>query len=443
MRLFQTANLISILFLPKNIFATISSIQNNLILKKYAPNVLYDFLSVGSDGQSDQDIFNLYTHGCWCARLTLTPYSEYLGGSDPYDELDHICKDWIQTRYCNDVLPGGSCFSSDADLLAASSYTLSFELDNISDATCESDTTSSTCGFDTCKIDNFYLQRIRNFLNDDNLPYSHLQVQSAGTCVNIIQNLDQNRICLGEVPDLFVTEAVDCYCLNGVVDSITTAGKCPVQSAELCESCNDNYRLDSNGLSCELAIIDCVCENGEANLLDNGSCTENLPTSCSVCDADYQLDSSTIGISSTGDSCSEIPELSILTPTVSEESLSEETYPTICVEAEPYDAAKYQCLNRNTDINYCNNVLNNQQACNIFRSCMTGGTNKCPDTCNQMLKTFPREMCKFHNKSSNQCIFWRNDEVNMEVCYKAGSAAEICWAVESFLDQDELDGVCL
>jgi hypothetical protein len=108
----------------------------------------------------------------------------------------------------------------------------------------------------------------------------------------------------------------------------------------------------------------------------------------------------------------------------------------ICHAAEPFDYNQYKKLIVD-DSNYCR-AVSKKGLCMLFRMCYFDNKSKCPLTCAQMKKTFPRETCKFHNRTPAMCTWWRNDEVNMQVCQQKPGKEEECVAVESFVDQADL-----
>ena len=67
--------------------------QTGLILQHYGSTLLNSFMN--SVGYTQQDSDAIASHGCWCGKLDLSnhPFPEYLGGSQPFDELDEICRD--------------------------------------------------------------------------------------------------------------------------------------------------------------------------------------------------------------------------------------------------------------------------------------------------------------------------------------------------------------
>ena len=63
-------------------------------------------------------------HGCHCSKITqLSVVKNYLGGVAKIDEIDAVCKQWLDTRKCIQ-LEGGSCYAFD---LTELDYTLVIE----------------------------------------------------------------------------------------------------------------------------------------------------------------------------------------------------------------------------------------------------------------------------------------------------------------------------
>jgi len=111
-----------------------------------------------------------------------------------------------------------------------------------------------------------------------------------------------------------------------------------------------------------------------------------------------------------------------------------------------YNPDFYKCLIGDTK-RYCHlQVEGGAGMCNLFKNCFFGGNILCPETCERMRNNFPREMCKSHHPHQEMCDWWRNDEENMEVCYKRGgkfsSETELCVPVVNFVDQFDLDLSC-
>ena len=178
---------------------------NNLMLRNYAPELLFNFANKSETiTEPHAAIDKLLTHGCWCAKLDKTnPYLEFLGGPDPVDELDELCKNWFKCRNCNDMLKGGSCNienSSSRELLKAKSYAMtSSNVEFINTVTCLAQ--SDTCADDTCSIDLYYLKEIYNYLEDNHQTFESMQVVDNSTCSAAL-NVDKKRICSGSAPYL-------------------------------------------------------------------------------------------------------------------------------------------------------------------------------------------------------------------------------------------------
>merc|ERR1711976_596662 len=51
------------------------------------------------------DMATISNHGCYCSELTANAYGQ------PADDLDKICKDWIDARKCS-LRNGGECFNA-------------------------------------------------------------------------------------------------------------------------------------------------------------------------------------------------------------------------------------------------------------------------------------------------------------------------------------------
>ena len=148
----------------------------NLVLRNYAPDLLSQFVNRSNIISDDADeITNkLLSHGCWCAKLDKhNPYLEFLGGPDPVDELDELCKNWFKCRNCNDRLTGGSCNVlgvNSNELLKARSYTLEEDpAENFIDTVhCVVNSESpDACADETCSIDILYLKDIYNYLEEN------------------------------------------------------------------------------------------------------------------------------------------------------------------------------------------------------------------------------------------------------------------------------------
>ena len=173
--------------------------QSPLMLKDYAESLLEDFLQF-ENSVSDKTVENLVNHGCWCAKLTTSPYLSYLKvrNPEPLDALDAICRDWMRMRNCNDQLSGGSCEA--ANSLENGSYTLKINSNNADLSSCDS--AANSCSMDTCHIDLHFMKQIKNFLTSPaGQSWSSNEVVSDGVCIGVTPQ-DEDRMCTGTAPNL-------------------------------------------------------------------------------------------------------------------------------------------------------------------------------------------------------------------------------------------------
>ena len=90
----------------------------------------------------------LSNHGCWCAKIAdQGPTSASLGGNQPVDELDQICKDWARARRCSRAT-GSSCEFAD--------FTSTYEIE-VSPQSCVD---SDACLSETSQIDFSFISAI-------------------------------------------------------------------------------------------------------------------------------------------------------------------------------------------------------------------------------------------------------------------------------------------
>jgi hypothetical protein len=102
----------------------------------------------------------LFNHGCWCAKIAdQGPTSATLGGNQPVDELDQICKDWARARRCSRAA-GSSCESAD--------FTSTYEIE-LSPQSCVD---SDACLSETCQIDFSFVSAIEAWRNSNSGTFS-------------------------------------------------------------------------------------------------------------------------------------------------------------------------------------------------------------------------------------------------------------------------------
>ena len=109
---------------------------------------------------SDSSFINdLMDHGCWCAKLDPDNIQFGLGGKNPVDDLDTLCKHWIQSRACT-RLAGSSCENYSRQP-GSYNYQVQYEND-LTDAFCPD---NDQCLSETCQIDLFYVRKIVDWKN--------------------------------------------------------------------------------------------------------------------------------------------------------------------------------------------------------------------------------------------------------------------------------------
>ena len=202
------------------LFASLSTAaeltQTGLILQHYGSNLLSSIMSsVGNYTQQDSD--DITDHGCWCGKLDIDnhPYPEYLGGKQPVDELDEICRDWFMCRHCNDKLDGGSCNDSGNGYMArqyllSREYTMAINETNFENSFCVE--SSDSCDNDTCVIDLYYASKIVSYYAENRNYFNALKVQEEGIC----QYMPSSGVkrCEGEVPYLKIINEEESNALN-------------------------------------------------------------------------------------------------------------------------------------------------------------------------------------------------------------------------------------
>lgn len=139
------------------------------------PNLLDEYLG------NNTQLFNILTHGCWCAKLDATNiFRPFLGGN-PRDELDEICRDWFHERICNARRAGGFCLGD------TESDTYQVDIIPREEADCRVSRDDdpleqfTVCEYNTCEIDVKYTKLIEEYL-DDHPNFLANQITTAGEC---------------------------------------------------------------------------------------------------------------------------------------------------------------------------------------------------------------------------------------------------------------------
>ena len=207
---------------------------SNLMLRNYAPDLLRAAAARSNTITNPDDVVDkLLTHGCWCAKLDKhNPYLEFLGGPDPVDELDELCKLWFKCRNCNDRLEYGSCNirgSSSMEKLKFPGAPYHVEVsqnagDFVDSAKCVRQTNRMSpeanphtdvtgpinwiftesggrdyCAEDSCQIDLMYVKKLYEYLEDNHENLIPYHVVDNSTCSASI-NTTLPRLCTGEAP---------------------------------------------------------------------------------------------------------------------------------------------------------------------------------------------------------------------------------------------------
>merc|ERR1712048_504369 len=129
----------------------------DLFLKGYAANFLTEmFQHHNPTDLSAENLTNqILSHGCWCSRLNiLSTNSNLTGGETPVDQIDSICKNWIQNRHCNDRFLLGTCYKEgdQGKTRRESLYEVTFDADDIENSSCNWDSNEAKknkkCGRD-------------------------------------------------------------------------------------------------------------------------------------------------------------------------------------------------------------------------------------------------------------------------------------------------------
>ena len=131
--------------------------MTSAIISYKLQNAILDLSAIVLDDSSFTE--ELFQHGCWCAKIS-SDNPVGLGGNQPVDQLDQICKEWAKARRCTRQ-EGSSCETQDS---ATSSYELEYDLNggDSRDYLCPE---GDGCLGETCQIDIYYLKEILDWKN--------------------------------------------------------------------------------------------------------------------------------------------------------------------------------------------------------------------------------------------------------------------------------------
>ena len=126
-------------------------------------------------------------HGCHCARFDPQSSKRMLGGGHAVDQLDDLCKSWYQARMCLNRYDRGSCKNLDNQDYGYQ-VTVGVDINDSSPDTVQCNEFHSTtlrqyneCELDSCKVDIYYVQLIKNTVELDN-DFSPFVVDDYTTC---------------------------------------------------------------------------------------------------------------------------------------------------------------------------------------------------------------------------------------------------------------------
>lgn len=151
---------------------------------------------------TDQYSF-ITNHGCFCSKtLDLTSkHLNYLrGGNQAVDNLDEICKIWFRNR-SYDQINGGACNYG----IQPTTYTYLGPNVTCQDAALTS--VNNECQTSTCQIDQYFSTAIVEYFDQfpvENLSQILITQSSEANCTNNLASLVENKITIGEVPNLRV-----------------------------------------------------------------------------------------------------------------------------------------------------------------------------------------------------------------------------------------------
>ena len=180
----------------------------------------------------------VFTHGCWCAKLA-NPTDSNLGGATSVDDLDQICKEWAGARRCSRS-SGSNCEFAD--------FTTSYELNLSPIQQCVD---SDPCLSETCQIDYHFISLIEDWSQNQNSITLNTDPTCAANSINIPNNGNSgNSVSAGNCASF-----------------VTTPMPTPLPACEVGQDyigCNGNDLIryfDSNAAECQVqCLADSNCD---------------------------------------------------------------------------------------------------------------------------------------------------------------------------------------
>ena len=191
------------------------------LIKQDASSSPYQILSLLI---SDQILLDQITnHGCHCAKFSSNNPSinlGILGGYEVIDDLDHICKSWIQARKCLDKFEYGSClkyqnnnFDFNYEVIISNNTNLNtIELAcDLMNPNGKSHGSGGDCEVDSCLVDILYATEILDFLEnfeDFSTSFNATIVGDGSQCPRDYRQEKVEKYCDGQAPNVKIVPLV-------------------------------------------------------------------------------------------------------------------------------------------------------------------------------------------------------------------------------------------
>ena len=221
-----------------------------------------------SIGLEYDQVDKVITNGCWCTKFNPTLEQSNYGGPIIKNDLDQICKNWITARHCIESYEGGSCYNN--WVLDGEIYSVNYQhlVTGKTNKVCKNNDFED-CKFDSCRIDTSFLEQIKEFLmknplfegeTEENCHSWEESVSSgkggkgsgsknnnsgSGLSETVVNH--DNKICAGEVPDVYVTtpDQTTTTTTTTTTTASTTTTTLPFQGKTYSEDAVQNTCKDS------------------------------------------------------------------------------------------------------------------------------------------------------------------------------------------------------
>ena len=137
---------------------------------------------------NQENLEQISNFGCWCAQIGGVYPKAQLGGA-PINELDMICKSWLETRRCSDHMIGGICLN-DSQMSSLGYY----EFDSTTDE-CQPisqlNEKFTQCEFETCVVDSYFSNQILQWIGENDMA----ELESTYTCESNLNVASTHNSC--------------------------------------------------------------------------------------------------------------------------------------------------------------------------------------------------------------------------------------------------------